>query len=479
MKRTRKVKHQGLGLAALGIMTAAASASAQTAPAVASSSPPPATSATEEWINNSKKPTDWMSWGADLRLRYEYVGNRNFMDSPSSDLSYFRIRSRLWTALTPVEGFSFNGRLTWEFRDYMEPKSKYNTYSYKGEVEHMDDLELDEIMPDTFNFKLALPDQPWALTVGRQDFMSAGKFEFGDGWLIGDGTPRDGSRTFFFDAARLTYDWKDKKTVFNVMYIEQAAEEDSWMPPISEQDYRHYISEQDERGVILYVSNKSLANTQVDGFFIYSHRNAEVAGGMDGDIYAFGMRSESSLGDHWKIKGQFAPEFGEINKRDVAAFGATAQAAYYFNDPRNNNLRAGIEYLTGDDPSTEENEAFDPLWGRWPQWSELLSIQGGEFGRAAYWSNMIRPNAGWSINPFKKTQWYNDYSAVFAAEELKGNAIIDEEGSFKGHFFRSQIRYTHNKHLMARLEAEYMIPGDYYVGSNDGLFIRAEIYLTY
>lgn len=474
MKRKSRVKYQGLGFAALGVLSAAVSASAQTTQAQA-------TSPTEDWIQKSKKPTEWMSWGADLRLRHEYVMNRNFMNTTGTDLNYQRFRSRLWTTLTPFKGLDFNARLTWEFRNFMKPDPPYNTYAFKGEGEHLENLELDEFILDTFNLKLSLPEQPWALTIGRQDFMTAGKFDFGDGWLIGDGTPRDGSRTHYFDAARLTYDWKEKNTAFNVIYIDQAAEEDSWMPPIDGKDYRHFSSEQDERGVVLWVSNKSFQDTQVDGFFIYSHRNNE-AGGRDGDIYAFGLRAESKLNDHWNVKGQFAPEFGEINNRDLAAFGATARVSYAFNDSMKNNVFLGFEYLSGDDDpaSGGDDQGFDPLWGRWPQWSELLSIQGGEFGRSAYWSNLIRPNAGWSLSPFKKVQWINEYSLMFAAEKKNDNpAIIDPDGSFKGHLFLSQIRYAHNNHLSARLQAEYLIPGSYYAGDDDGMFVRAEIYLTY
>jgi hypothetical protein len=43
------------------------------------------------------------------------------------------------------------------------------------------------------------------LKVGRQDFLNY----FGEGFLIQDGTPGDGSRTYYFNAARAT--WKISK----------------------------------------------------------------------------------------------------------------------------------------------------------------------------------------------------------------------------------------------------------------------------
>ncbi len=37
--------------------------------------------------------------------------------------------------------------------------------------------------------------------------------------------------------------------------------------------------------------------------------------------------------------------------------------------------------MSGDDPSTDDNEGWDPLFSRWPKWSELyiysLATEGG------------------------------------------------------------------------------------------------------
>ena len=48
--------------------------------------------------------------------------------------------------------------------------------------------------------------QPATLTVGRQDIL------LGDGWLVGEGTPYDGSWTAYLDSARLTYEMKEQHT---------------------------------------------------------------------------------------------------------------------------------------------------------------------------------------------------------------------------------------------------------------------------
>ncbi len=60
-------------------------------------------------------------------------------------------------------------------------------------------------------------DLPATVTVGRQDIF------LGDGWLVGDGTPNDGSFTFFLDAARLTVDLKDQHTTIDAIGLIQYA----------------------------------------------------------------------------------------------------------------------------------------------------------------------------------------------------------------------------------------------------------------
>ena len=59
--------------------------------------------------------------------------------------------------------------------------------------------------------------QPLNATVGRQDIL------LGDGWLVGDGTPQDGSWTYFLDSARVTYELKEQHTTFEAIGIMQDA----------------------------------------------------------------------------------------------------------------------------------------------------------------------------------------------------------------------------------------------------------------
>ena len=76
-----------LGLAAVAAMASGTQAQS----AAAAKAPPP--SAFDQWADGIKKPTDWLTWGADFRLRDEYLPNSvSLSDSaptPSRTLSGF------------------------------------------------------------------------------------------------------------------------------------------------------------------------------------------------------------------------------------------------------------------------------------------------------------------------------------------------------------------------------------------------------
>ena len=101
-----------------------------------------------------------------------------------------------------LDDIDFNMRLVWEFRVWDHPTRKN---------QHID---FDEILFDRFNLTMRnMFDMPLTGVIGRQDII------LGKAWLVLDGTPLDGSRTIYLDAARFTYDWEEKDTKIDMIYI--------------------------------------------------------------------------------------------------------------------------------------------------------------------------------------------------------------------------------------------------------------------
>ena len=449
---------------------------------------------------------DWWSWGADLRLRQKFIGNVGLNDdSDTADRTLQRYRARLWGQITPIDGFEANARLMWEGRHYNKPDA--DAWPFAGFETWYDGALLFDTL--NLNFK-RIGGSPLSLKVGRQDVI------FGNGWLILDGTPLDGSRTLYFDAARATYAAEPIGTTFDLIYLNNDANTDRFPQQLND-EIEDQI-EQGEIGAILYARNKSLLKDwDLDGYFIYKDNDAQLypdrspptlrinngnpgpSPSDDGEVYAFGVRADGKLTPNWALRAEAVYEWGEragsdMPDADLEAFGFNGRVTYHFLDELANRLHLGYEFLSGDDPDTDDNELFDPLWGRWPQWSELMVYQWPLDSRVGEATNLQRLNVGWGMKPHPTTEVTLDYHALWADEENARssgqNVNLSQTGDFRGHLFAGWVKTKLDKHVAGHLVAEYFTPGDYYADGtpvakkkayrqDDSFFVRAEVMLTW
>lgn len=418
----------------------------------------------EEWIKQIKNPTSWLSWGADFRARDEYVNNAATLNQYTAghEMHYQRYRTRLWSTITPVEDLEINTRLAWEFRNWCLPKSK-------------NEFNGDEVMWDNLNakWKKAMG-LPLTFTVGRQDIFDLSK------WLLGEGTPLDGSRTAFFDAARMDLQFPDDKTSTTLIYIDDGSSANRWLPPFNSQN--RPLIENDEQGAIAWLNHKLLKGTDVGGFFMYKHDEKVYAKGDNADIYTLGLRGSSDFTDKWRASGELAPQFGNKDGQDICALGFDGRLDYFVRDAYKNNLRMTYEFLSGDDPSTDTNESFDILWGRYARWSDIAPFLWQLETRPAQYTNLHRFGPGWTIFPVEKLEMCTDYYLMFADENTNaGSAKFSEDGLFRGQLVVWKLKYTFNPHISNTLTAEGFVPGSYYssLANDAAVFLRYEIMLTW
>ncbi len=511
--------------AALAQEAKPAPAAAPQAPATVAT-PAPSTGGFEEWNKKTKQPTTWWKWGADLRLRDEYSTNYLTLSSKADRhvQNYLRFRARWWNTLTPVKGFDLNVRLTIESRDWTQPS--FSSPFHKG-------FDWTEIVFDHLNFKWKdVAKQPLTLAVGRQDLM------FGDNWLIFEGTPLDGSRTIYFDAARATFDAKKWKTTFDLVYIDQRARNDRWLPPIRVSKDRHDDAtppiteapikkaqiEQNEQGLVLYATNKSLKKVQLEGYVIYKRDRkepirvlkAEDAGavkpfevvtdadavddpgmktnlsrGNDADVYTYGSRVVADLSKTVRLRVEAALQSGKKNGASLSGKGLNSALMFNPASKRSHQLRLSYEYLSGDDPqSTDQDEQFDILWGRWPRWSELYIYTYAPESRISQLGNVHRVGPGWSVKPIKKAELVTDFQWLFADTKVKTTGFFSPDGKKRGTLLTSKLLVRYNAHVAGHIWGEFFFPGDFYAAGVAGdpaqlsrrdaaKFIRAELNLTW
>jgi len=436
----------------------------------------------------------WLEWGMDVRLREVFAPNL-LLDR--EDRHFQRYRLRAWTGIKPVDNLRFDLRLVYEPRHFCQPAREARTRN----AYYIDEWTLSEAIFDrasvTWSKAMGLP---LTVTVGRQDII------FGNGWLVLDGTPLDGSRTIFFDAIRATYDAKEIQTTFDVIYICQQADSDQqWFAPFCDKDFHNM--EQDEKGVILYATNKSLDKTQIDGYFIYKHDDADIGTefpenevapwqmGKNSDIFAIGARVVHAFDDHWKLRAEFAQEvghkedfefipnqgYGYVGHR-LCAFGFNSLLSYDFKDAMANHCHVGYEYLSGDKNSSGKNEQFDQLWGRWPQWSELYVYAAALENRPGEVVNHHRINLGWSCSPMEDLSVLANYNLVFTDKNsFSERGYFSDSGCLKGQNLTGLVKYRFDEHWSTHVYAELFFPGDYYDDSRNETagFFRWEVMFTW
>ncbi len=417
-----------------------------------------------DFKKQTKEAVPWLEWGADLRMRAIWDRNVRSLDETAAGNERFwqRYRGRLWTTSTLAENLKLNFGMAWEMRNYCRPEGLRNT-------------DFDEVVFETLNIEWSKAfSLPLTVKVGRQNLVDL------NDWLFNDGTPLDGTRTSYFDAARFTYDLKEYKTTVDAVYIGQYSDSDKWLPPINDHADRHLI-ENNERAVVLYAKNKSLDKTQIDGYYIWRQTRRELANGWDSDLSTIGGRVAGDIDKNWKYYTELASQVGSKDGFDVSALGANSRLSYFLNDGLNNNFRVGYEYRSA---GHHPRENFDILWGRCGQCNNIYQgcLDALE-NNAAMFSNMHRVNFGWSCDPTKKLTLNGDYHLLFADDNQSDDlgARFSKSGCLRGHLFAGLLKYKFNEHISGHLIGELLLPGDYYTDmSNDpAIFVRYELVFTF
>ena len=217
----------------------------------------------------------------------------------------------------------------------------------------------------------------------------------------------------------------------------------------------------------------------------------------DKQLTTFGVFLQPELTENVSFDFEGAHQFGTADSGRKQAGGTMGYAAVDFHKDRASSgykpySRLSAYYLSGDKHRTgadDNDTAWDPLWARWPQDSEMF--QYGTMYGIGYWSNLLytKLELGLNIGPHHRVQAYS--GPIFAAvQDHLGHADGSGDSMFKG--VLSVLRYDFpiilapkNAHGLDRFEiyghvmAELFNPGDYYDTSRPAYFFRWEIVVAF
>jgi hypothetical protein len=444
-------------------------------------------------------------WGFDERIREESLDN--LPTGVTGKNNYYRFRTRLWAEFDPMENVTLRVRVANEFRKWVDPDKsgvvQSSTYAFP------DEFVLDNLSIEVKN----LPGKA-SVKIGRQDIM-----DLGTGKIFMDGTPEDGSRTYYFDAIRATIKsvpdttidvigiYDPPKDMLSINPPETAASEKS-----NGRELTGFTAKQDEMtesGGGVYVRNSSVKSMPVEAYGIYKReskwfdRTATTnASGVytvkkdwqtgdtvnkcivndSSDIETLGVRLVPDFGSG--VTGNFegAYQFGKRGDSDIQAYMFYVGVRYDL--PCAQVVKPSVDaywyYLSGDDPSTpNKDEGWDALWSRYPQNCEGLMYT---LSRAK-WSNLSMPMGRLTFVPSVfgrelKTTLGAGYLTAPEKDGL-GKGTGDVVGwlyQYKTEAVLAKNQWLKNDKLTAHLMLDLIDPGNYYPTTTDNFyFARVEV----
>jgi hypothetical protein len=401
---------------------------------------PPLTALDANQTNPEKKlslqfihRTRFVSWDNAVDLDREQDSGRTFSRHRTSLAAIWKMNPKL----------DFHLKLTNEFRYYFIPSGR--------------EFTMHEIFVDNLYLKLKNPASlPLVVTLGRQNIM------LGEGFVVMDGHPLDGSRSIYFNAARidLALSGEEKLTLF---YMYQP-EIDNWLPVLNDQ--RQGLIEQPEEGFGVYYSGR-LQAAGLEAYFIRKNIKPTGTRPLKSGINTIGTRIVLPLTSIFSLTGELAFQGGYLGNKNRRALGGYFHLDCSLDDffSRPASFTVGGILLSGDSPDTDNFEAWDPLFSRWPKWSEsyIYTLIPEYGGRVAYWSNLVSLYAMFKVGLVPRTDLiltYHHLRACYAA--YAGQPFPGGMGTHRGGLFIAKLNIKISPSLSGHVLWETFSPGGFY-----------------
>ena len=176
-------------------------------------------------------------------------------------------------------------------------------------------------------------------------------------------------------------------------------------------------------------------------------------------------------------------QFREEEDANGVAFGGYVYGEYLTGWPRltPRSITLGGIYLSGDNLNTTDYEGWDPMFGRWPKWSEsyiysLISESG-----VAHWTNLISIYGKTAVIITDELGFNFDYHRLMAPRKPDPLAIFPGgKGNVRGDLFIGRLSYKIKVNVSGHFHWESFLPGDYYFrGADHYGWARMELMLRF
>jgi len=397
-------------------------------------------------------------FGFEQRVRNEDWNNiTDFSDKSNDEREQIRYRTRGWISVPLSSDVSFFVGADQETNQKLgQPNNHFDEVAF--ETAYIDIKRL---------FVKGL-----SLRVGRQNLMR------GEGFILMDGTPGDGSRSLYDNAVDLAYSAKKSKLeligILNPKY-------DRMLPRINDQ--HKLLQEYDSSSLGAYYTDNNHKRVGFESYYLYTKEVHDYraptnpAFQPDKHVSTAGGRAVIQMAPGWTATTEFAGQWGaEHPDIVVRGWGGYGYVKRQFTHRWKPYVLGGWWGLSGDDPKSKGRvEGWDPLYSRWPKWSELYIYSQVPEKGVAYWTNLSMWQAETGITPFKKLTARLTYYHMGAFQPYAGSAKTFSSGLDRGDNIQTRFDYVHNKNWKADIEMERQSPGNFYSVHNAGYYLQFQI----
>ncbi len=398
-----------------------------------------------------------MEFGFEQRVRNENWNNiLDFNGAADDEREQIRYRTRVWMRAPISSTIDVFVGLNQE------------SYQKFGKVNQFDEIIFDNAYID---FKKVFI-KGLAFRVGRQDLMK------GEGFVFLEGNPGDGSRAIYVNSANLSYSFKKSKLeLIGILDPRQ----DRFFPIIHDQ--HKPLQDWDDQGLGMYYTDGNLKKTSLEAYYFYKKEVRDRTPYInprfqpDRHISTAGGRAVHRLSPQWTATGEMALQWGAQHPGiPISAWAGYGYLKRTFQRRWKPYALAGYWGLSGDDPATPNRiEAWDPIFSRWPKWSELYIYSQWRETGVAYWTNtsMWQGEAGFS--PAKPLGLRITYYHMGSFHPCATNPVLFANGTTRGDMFQARFDIVANNNWKGHVLWENVLPGSFYRGKDNGYFLRFEV----
>lgn len=391
------------------------------------------------------------------RMRMTTIDNAILLNNDADIWTFTRFRTYLGVNYLPFKNLELKMELGNEARVWFSPAVKRSTF---------DELFVNQLYVKYSN----IGGIPLSFTVGRQHLM------FDEGFVCLDGQPLTGSRSAYFNAVKAYYAINENNNI--TAFVAYNTKTDEYLPIIHENDPAQALEEQANAGLGLYYKG-NIKKANLSAYYFRKNTFENDAQPIESQINVLGVRGVLPLVNNLKLTAEAAYQMGTAGDFDRMAFGGHFHLDYNSQDivsfiPQ---VSLGGFYLSGDDPTTDNVEGWDPLWSRWPKWSEsyIYTLIIENQGKVAYWSNISSLHFNVKANVSDKVSFNGGYYRLMAPEDNLSD-FCGGNGSVRGDLITMKLNYQIDKRFSGHLLWENFTPGDFYPASADGYnWVRFEL----